>query len=294
MTTTRFVGLGSMGAGMCRNLLRAGLPLAVQDLDDDRVAAFVAEGATAADPTGQVGEAVVMLSLPGPREVEAVCLGDGRLLERMTAGATLVNLSTVNLETARRLAEAAAERGVACVDAPVTGAADGAAEGTLVLMCGCAPADLEAARPQLEAISRSIHLMGPAPAGTAAKLLTNMLWFIHVTALSDSLSLASRCGIDPTTFATLVRDSAGDSWVAGHDLPNILRDDDDPSFTLALCVKDLRLIGEIEAEMGYTSDLATAARARFGEALERFGPERGELAVTRIAEEGAATSIRAR
>ena len=140
---------------------------------------------------------------------------------------------------------------------------------------------------------RSVHL-GPAPAGTASKLLTNMLWFIHVAALSDSMSLAARSGVDIDRFAELVRggNCAANSWVARHDLPNILADDDDPSFTLALCVKDLRLIGELEAEIGYSSDFATAARARFGAALERFGPDRGELAVTRIAEAAARTSIR--
>ena len=155
---------------------------------------------------------------------------------------------------------------------------------------------LAAARPQLEAISASIHHLGPTPAGTASKLLTNMLWFIHVTALSDSLSLATRCGVDIDRFAALVAEGncAANSWVARHDMPNILADDDDPSFTLALCVKDLRLIGEIEEQMGYTSDLATAARARFSAALDRFGPERGELAVTRIAEDAAGTSIRSR
>ena len=73
-----------------------------------------------------------------------------------------------------------------------------------------------------------------------------------------------------------------------------MADDDDESFTLALCVKDLRLIGEIESEMGYTSDLATAARARFGAAYEQYGPQAGELAVTRLAEQAAKTSIRSR
>lgn len=120
-----------------------------------------------------------------------------------------------------------------------------------------------------------------------------MPWFIHVAALSDSLSLATRCGVDIDRYAELVRgiDCAASSWVARHDLPNILADDD-PSFSLVLCVKDLRLIGELEAEAGYASDFAAAARARFDRALERFGPETGELAVTRIAETAAGTSIR--
>ncbi|MGI9186867.1 MAG: NAD(P)-dependent oxidoreductase [Gaiellales bacterium] len=295
MTTTRIIGLGSMGAGMARNVLKGGFALAVADLDTDRVAALVADGAIAAQP-GPVSEDVVILSLPAPQHVEAVCLGDDGLIARMHAGAVLVNASTVDLPTARMLGEVCAAAGVLYVDGPVTGAADSAASGTLVCMCGASDEALAAALPQLKAMGTDIVHLGPAPAGTASKLLTNMLWFVHVSALSDSMSLAARCGVDIDRFAELVQGSncAANSWVARHDLPNILADDDDPSFTLALCTKDLRLIGELEAEVGYTSDFAAAARARFGEALERFGPETGELAVTRIAETAAQTSIRSR
>ena len=289
--SVRFVGLGSMGAGMVRNLLTHDFAVSVEDLSSERVAALVADGASAGAP-GAISETVVMISVPGPPEVEAVCFGEHGVLSRMQPGSVLVNLSTVNLANAKELDRAAGERGILCVDAPVTGAADGAAAGTLVIMCGSSDEALTAARPALEAISSSIHQMGPPATGTAAKLLTNMLWFIHVAALSDSLALATRCGIDADTFAALVQESAGDSWVARHDLPNILADDDDESFTLALCVKDLRLIGEIESEMGYSSDLAAAARARFGAAYEHYSPQTGELAVTRIAEQAAKTSIR--
>jgi 3-hydroxyisobutyrate dehydrogenase-like beta-hydroxyacid dehydrogenase len=293
MTSTRLIGLGSMGSGMARNLLQHGFDLVVEDVDRTRVEACVAQGARAADP-GPVAEDVVILSLPAPQHVEAVCLGDDGLLARMRPGTVLVNASTVDLKMARRLDGACAARGVLHVDGPVTGAADGAAAGTLTFMCGATDDALDAARPQLAAIGAKIAHLGPPPAGTASKLLTNMLWFIHVTALSDSLSLATRCGVDVDRYAELVRgiDCAANSWVARHDLPTILADDDDPSFTLALCVKDLRLIGELEAEVGYASDVAAAARARFDEALERFGPETGELAVTRIAETAAGTSIR--
>jgi 3-hydroxyisobutyrate dehydrogenase-like beta-hydroxyacid dehydrogenase len=295
MTNTRIIGLGSMGSGMARNLLKGGFALAVDDLAADRVAALVADGATVA-LAGPVAEDVVILSLPAPQHVEAVCLGEDGLIARMREGAVLVNASTVDLPMARRLDEACSAHGVLHVDGPVTGAADSAAAGTLVFMCGADDAALAAALPQLRAMGTDIVHLGPAPAGTASKLLTNMLWFIHVTALSDSMSLAARCGVDIDRFAALVQGAncAANSWVARHDLPNILADDDDPSFTLALCVKDLRLIGELEAEVGYASDLAAAARGRFAEALERFGPDTGELAVTRIAETAAATSIRSR
>lgn len=291
--TTRMIGLGSMGSGMARNLLAGGLALVVDDLDPDRVGALVALGATAAQP-GPIEEDVVVLSLPAPQHVADVCLGPDGLLARMRPGSALLNTSTVDLATARALDAACAEHGILHLDGPVTGAADSAAAGTLVFMCGGTEAALAAVRPQLDAMGSEVHLLGPAPAGTASKLLTNMLWFIHVAALSDSMGLAARCGVDIDRYAELIRggNCAANSWVARHDLPNILRDDDDPSFTLALCTKDLRLIGELEAEVGYASDFAAAARARFGAAYDRFGPDTGELAVTRIAETALGTSIR--
>ena len=280
-----------MGAGMARNLLAAGVSLAVADLDPARVAALVAAGAAVAGD--DVPEEFVLVSLPGPPEVEDLCLGAGGLLARMRPGSILVNLSTVGVDTALRLEAAAAERGVASVDAPVTGAADGAAAGTMTIMVGAADEAFARARRVLDPISSEIFHLGPPGAGTAAKLLTNMLWFVHVAALSDALALAVASGLDPARFGDLVRTSAGGSWVADHDLGNILADDDDESFTLGLCVKDLRLIGELEASHGYASDLAAGARARFGAAHERFGGRRGELAVTRLAEERAGVSIRA-
>ncbi len=291
MTRARLIGLGQMGSGIARNLLAAGVSLSVADADAERVAALVAEGATPA--ADDVDEEFVLLSLPGPPQVEAVCLGSEGLLARMAPGAVLVNLSTVGVDTARRLADEAAGYGVETVDAPVTGAADGAAAGTMTIMVGATAEALTRARDVLDPISERIVHLGPPGAGTAGKLLTNMLWFIHVTALSDALSLAVASGLDPVKFGELVRASAGGSWVAEHDLGNVLADDDDPSFTLALCVKDLGLIGDLEAASGYASDLAAAARARFGEAHERYGPQRGELAVTRLAEERAGVSIRA-
>ena len=280
-----------MGAGMARNLLAAGIALTVDDLDPARIGALVEAGATVA--SDEVTEEIVLLSLPGPAEVERLSLGAGGLLERMPTGAILVNLSTVGVDTAVRLEAAAVACGIATVDAPVTGAADGAAAGTMTIMVGASDEALARARCVLEPISAQIFHLGAPGAGTAAKLLTNMLWFIHVAALSDALALAAASGLDPARFGELVRTSAGGSWVADHDLGNVLADDDDASFTLGLCVKDLRLIGELESSLGYASDLAAGARARFGEAHERFGAQRGELAVTRLAEERAGVSIRA-
>lgn len=231
----------------------------------------------------------MLLALPGPPEVEAV---GSELLGHMAEGSVLVSLSTIDPGTIRSLDERAQKLGIAVVDAPVTGAAEGARAGTLTIMAGAEQKALERARPYLEPLAGSIVHTGPVGTGSAAKLLTNMLWFVNVVAVADALALGVRTGIAPETMGALVPQSAGASWVGDHDLPSILAGDDDPSFTLALCRKDLRLIAALAEELGFPAALADVARERFEEAYERFGAQAGELAVARLAEEAAGVSIR--
>jgi len=281
------VGLGNMGAGMAANLVARGADLAVFDLDPERTIAG-ARRAVSLEEIAEAGD--VLLSLPGPTEVRQVGL---ELAESMPTGAALVSVSTVSAGVVRELETAGRLRGVSVVDAPVTGAADGARAGTLTIMAGADGGALERVRPLLEAISSTIIHTGPVGTGSAAKLLTNMLWFVHVVALSDALALGVKAGIAPETLGRLIPASAGGSWVADHDLPNVLATDDDVSFTLALCCKDLRLIAGLAAELGVGAPLGALARERFEAALEQFGPGAGELAVARLAEQAAGVSVRA-
>jgi len=275
-----------MGAGMAANLVARGADLAVFDIDPGRAVA----GARRAESLVEIAEAGdVVLSLPGPAEVREVGLF---LAGSMPTGSALVSVSTVSVEVVRELEAAARPRGVCVVDAPVTGAADGARAGTLTILAGAEPEALERVRPLLEAISSTVVHTGPVGTGSAAKLLTNMLWFVHVVALSDALALGVKAGMSPEMLGRLIPASAGGSWVADHDLPNVLAGDDDASFTLALCSKDLRLIAGLAEELGVATPLGALARERFEAALERFGAAAGELAVVRLAEEAAGVSVR--
>lgn len=293
--TIGFAGVGSMGAPIARNLLRSGVSMVVFDQAPDRMNVLVDEGARPAGSAAELAEAtVVCVSLPGPVEVEALCLGELGLLAQMKPGSVLVSLSTISLDCCRRLDEAARTRDVAFVDAPVTGAADGARDASLVLMVGARPEAFALVTPIFDVIGQRAHLVGTPPAGTAAKLLTNMLWFVHVVALSEALALGSSAGIAPFALGQVIRQSAGASWVAEHDLGNLLAGDDDLSFSLELCCKDLRLIAELGSEAGYEASLAGVAREWFERARDTFGPGAGELAVSRLVERDAGVSIRAR
>jgi 3-hydroxyisobutyrate dehydrogenase len=281
------IGLGTMGAPMAANLLRAGFDLVVYDRDPARVPALPVPLAAS---TAEAAADVVLVSVPGPPEVESVV---AELLPAMAPGSVVVCTSTVSPGLVRGVAADAAARGVDVLDAPVTGAADGARAGTLSIMVGADREPLERCRPVLEAISARILHTGPVGTGSATKLLTNMLWAIHVVALADALAVGVRAGLDPAVLGAAIDASAGASWVSAHDLPSILRGDDDATFPLALCRKDIALIAELARESGVRAPLAELARERFDAAYERFGPQAGELAVTRLPEEQWSVSIRA-
>jgi 3-hydroxyisobutyrate dehydrogenase-like beta-hydroxyacid dehydrogenase len=272
-----------------------GFDLVVSDRDPGRVRGLEQHGARGVQTIAELGALsdVVFLALPGPAEVRDVALGDGGLIAAMPRGSTLINTSTVSPAVIAELVAAAEPRGIALIDAPVSGAADGAQAGSLTIMVGGTVEAIEACRDVLDAISATIVRVGEAGHGTVTKLVTNMLWFVHVVALSDALGLAHRAGVSPEALAAAVPKSAGASWAANHDLPNILAGNDDPTFTLALCCKDLDIVEELRSSVDAQLPVFEQTRTAFLEALDRFGGETGELAVSRLSEERCGVSIRA-
>ena len=287
-----FIGLGSMGRPIATNLLRAGMPLLAFDVLPERVAPLVAAGARAAEPAEIARADLVCVSLPGPRENEEVALGDNGILARMRPGSAFMSLSTISVESCRKLQAGARSAGVDFIDSPVTGAADGARHASLVAMVGADTPVFARMTPVFDAIAKHAILVGPPPAGTVAKLVTNMLWFVNTVALAEALALGAAVGVPPDVLGSVIEQSAGSSWVAHHDMANMLSGNDDPSFSLALCCKDLQALAELESTASYSSSLAQVARARFNAARDMFGPDAGELAVSRLIEKQAGVSIR--
>jgi 3-hydroxyisobutyrate dehydrogenase len=283
------VGLGNMGKPVATKILEAGYQLVVSDRDEQRQRDMAEIGAATGTIDDVAKADIVLLFLPGPREVTEV---GGALMKRMHRGSVLINLSTCAPATVQELALTGADRAVSVVDAPVTGAADGAQAGALTLMVGAELGDLDAVRPVLEAFSERILHVGPVGSGTVVKLLTNMLWFTHIVALCDALALGVRAGIDPSDLARIVPHTAGGSWAAVHDLPNIVCGHDDPSFTLALCAKDLGLISDLARDLRVPIPITDVVSTRFKQALEWFGDGAGELAVARVVEKTTGVSVR--
>ena len=291
--TIAFIGLGNMGAPMALNLIKAGHALVVCDLDEARAkphgeagAAFAATPREAAE-----GAQVVITSLPGPPQVEAAAHGANGLLAGLQAGATWIDTTTTERKQTFALAAEAEATGAALLDAPVTGAVDGARRGELTLFVGGENACVDANRAMLEAMGRVIHC-GPLGTGLVVKLVTNMLWFIHAAALGEGLVLGVKGGVATDVLWEAIKSSVGDSFVARHDAPSIFAGHYDPSFSLDLCLKDLRLIAALADDLEVPVKLVVLARALYGAAKELYGGAAGELHVVRRLEDETETSLR--
>ncbi|WP_419854545.1 NAD(P)-dependent oxidoreductase [Candidatus Poriferisodalis sp.] len=291
MTAVGFVGLGTMGGPMCARLSRAGHPVTAFDLNPDALNDAVDAGAAAAGSAAEAAASVDVLltSLPAPQHVEAV-MCDAGALAALSAGSVWVDLTTSRPELIRRLAGEAPE-GVDVVDSPVTGAVDGARNGTLTLFAGGESAAVERVRPVLERLGRVIAC-GVLGTGCVTKLVTNQLWFVGAAALAEGLAVGVRNGVELGDLWEAIKASVGDSFVARHDAPSIFAGHYDPSFPLELCVKDLGLLAELETIVGADLPMTTAARAAFALAAERYGPDAAELSVARRIEDDAGLSLR--
>ena len=214
MTQIAFIGLGHMGLPMARNLLNAGHTLSVFDLVASAVNELAAQGARAAISAADAVSAaeVVISMLPASRHVEGLYLGDAGLLSVIAPGSLVLECSTIAPEAARKVHQAAAARGIALLDAPVSGGTAGAAAGTLTFMVGGAAATLERARPILAGMGKNIFHAGPAGAGQVAKVCNNQLLAVHMIGTAEAMALGVANGLDPATLAEIMRQSSGGNW----------------------------------------------------------------------------------
>jgi 3-hydroxyisobutyrate dehydrogenase/2-hydroxy-3-oxopropionate reductase len=289
--TIGFIGLGNMGGPMASRLVTAGFDVTAFDINPAALDAVVAAGAKPAGSAGRCaqGSDLVLTSLPRPDHVVAVVGGDDGVLAAMRPGSIWVDLTTNRKELVAELA-AAAPPGVSVVESPVTGAVDGARTGTLTLFVGGASSDVERVVPVLEHLGKVITC-GPLGTGNVVKLVTNQLWFVAAAALGEGFAVGMANGVELATLWDAVKNSVGDSFVARHDAPSIFAGHYDPSFTLELCLKDLGLIRELEANVPAELPLTDAAHAAFATAADRYGPDVGELHVAKRIEDDAGLSM---
>lgn len=291
-----FIGLGIMGNPMAQNLQRHGdYQLTVFDIDPARVDVLVDLGAL---PAASVAEAVagmdlVLTSLPGPKQISEVAFDDNGLFATIDAGAAWIDLSTNNLDTAGSIAATSREQGIDILDAPVSGGDEGARAGTLTILVGGERTVFERYQPVLEVIGERISQIGPHGAGYSAKIAQVVLCYLHSLALSEALMLGAKGGVDVKEMLSIIQNSTGGSYVADRYGPPILAGDYDPSFTVGLAHKDMRLAQEMADNLGIELPMCKLTTETYARAIEEFGFEANHLKAVRLLEQDNNTFLQA-
>jgi 3-hydroxyisobutyrate dehydrogenase len=250
MATIGFIGLGHMGLPMARNLVKAGHTVHGFDLSAVAVEALAAAGGVAAGsiPKAIAGAEIVVSMLPEGRHVRAVYLDQGGVFLSAPTSALLVDCSTIDVETARTVSAAAAARGFAMIDAPVSGGVGGAEAGTLTFMVGGAEEAFARAQPVLAQMGKAVIHAGAAGNGQAAKICNNMMLGIQMISVCEAMVLAQKLGLAPEKLFEISARSSGQCWsltsycpVPGPVPTSPANRGYQPGFTAAMMLKDLKL-----------------------------------------------------
>jgi len=263
-----FVGLGVMGRPMALNLVKAGHQLTVFDLDTKAGQALVRAGARAAGTAREAAEDrdVVVSMLPASRHVEAAYLGPDGVIEGLAPNTVVIDMSTIDPGTSRRIADAVNRRGAQMLDAPVSGSSTGAAEGALTIMVGGDAAVLESQRDVLEAMGQTIIHCGANGMGEAIKLCNQLVAGASMAAVAEAFALGQRLGADPRILFEVMSKSSGNCWalqtrppVAGLVPTAPSGQDFAPGFMVDLMYKDCALVMAAAAELRLPLAVAAAA-----------------------------------
>ena len=254
-----FIGVGNMGGPMCRNIIRnTNHQVTVFDLNPAAIAACVTLGAAAGTSTAELAATsdVIFTSLPMPRHVEDVALGEHGIAASARPGSVLIDLSTNSPATAKRVHDGMTAKGIAMLEAPVSGGVPRATDGTIVIMVGGDPAVFEAQLPLLKSFSKEVIHVGEIGMGSVAKLCNNMLAFCNAAAASEALMLGALAGIDLHKLYDVICNASGNSDAFRGLGRKAFARDFKPGFALDLAHKDLRLALEMQDELGLPGMIA--------------------------------------
>lgn len=281
MAVIAFIGLGNMGSGMAANQVKAGHTVRGFDLSAGAVAALeVAGGRGAASIAEAVKDAdAVITMLPAGKHVRGVYEGENGILTLARPDAILMDCSTIDVDSARAVAEAASAKGLAFVDAPVSGGTAAADAGTLTFMVGGPEAAFDAAKPFLDPMGKAVIRAGEAGAGQAAKICNNMLLAIHMIGTCEAFVLAEKLGLDHQNFFDIASKASGQNWsltsycpVPGPVPAAPSNRDYMPGFAAPMMLKDLRLA--MDTAKSVNADIEIGALAE--QLYTRFTDSGGE------------------
>jgi 3-hydroxyisobutyrate dehydrogenase len=269
---------------MAGHLMAAGHPLHVFNRTRDKAAKLLEAGARWHDSAGSAAaEADIVITMLGfPRDVEETYLGKGGIVERARRGALLIDMTTSSPLLARTISAAAAEAGLAALDAPVSGGDIGAREARLVIMVGGAPADFERAQPVFALMGKNIALQGPAGAGQHCKMANQIACAVGMVAWVEALAYAKRAGLDPARVHRSISGGAAGSWAMTNLGPRALGGDFAPGFYVKHIRKDIGIAVAAADEMGLVLPGLDCARRLYDQVASKGWEEFGTQVLYRL------------
>ncbi|WJQ12530.1 NAD(P)-dependent oxidoreductase [Geobacillus stearothermophilus] len=270
MTRVGFIGLGVMGSRMAKRLLEAGFNVTVYNRTTEKAVPLVNLGARQAATVAELaGEAdIICTCLSMPDDVIEVYTGEGGVLSVARPGTICLDFTTVGPKTSRFVARRAGERGVAYLDAPVSGGPEGAEQGALTIMVGGAKEAWEQVRPLLQALGKTVEYLGESGAGSAAKVINQYLVAVHSVAAAEAMVAGVAYGLDAGKLYRLLKESYGDSRMLRRHMEQfVLPRQFTPGGAVKYVHKDVRLANELMDEIGLGRRLGIQAEEAFAEAV---------------------------
>ena len=279
-----FIGTGVMGRSMAGHLQRAGHTLHVHNRTRAKARELLDAGAHWHDSAGDAAAAgeVVITMLGFPADVEQSYLGPGGIVEKARAGSLLIDMTTSSPLLARRIAAAATERGLAVLDAPVSGGDVGAREARLVIMVGGEEPAFARSKPLLELMGKNIARLGPAGAGQHGKMANQIAVAVGMVAWVEALTYARKAGLDPAQVHASISGGAAGSWAMTNLAPRALAENYAPGFYVKHILKDMGIALEAAAEMKLDLPGLAVAKKLYDQVAARGWDECGTQALYRL------------
>jgi 3-hydroxyisobutyrate dehydrogenase len=247
-----FIGMGIMGQGMARNLLKANFEVSVWNRTPERMEPLIEAGAKGTNSPQDLASQcdVVITCVSDTPDVKEVVLGERGVIHGAKSGTLVVDMSTISPQATREMAAKLEEKGVHMLDAPISGGSEGAAKGTLTIMIGGEGEQVKRAMPYFEAMGKTITHVGGHGAGQMVKLVNQILVVVNMLAVGEALLFGQAGGLDLQKTLEAVSQGAAGSWMLSNRGPQVLDRDWRPGFTIDLQQKDLRLVLEAADQMG--------------------------------------------
>ena len=260
--TIGFIGVGAMGGGMARNLLKAGYALVVNDIDNAKVEVMVAAGAKAAATPADVARQSVrtITMVETTAQTEEVILGNNGIITGAARGHVVAMMSTIDPNAAKRICDRSHDAGIAMLDAPVSGGSARAASGELSVIAGGEAAVFESCGPMFKAMSTNQFHVGGIGQGLALKLVNNLLIQVNTVAIAEAFVMGAKAGLDPQVMYDVIKVSTGASFALDYRVPRMIAGDFKPGGTVDISYKDQELETAFAKSLGVPLLLANVSQ----------------------------------